>query len=178
MKTMIRTFPRCIIWDPLGEYVTDYTFIDLEEFIDFLIKDEQKRGFFCVNYHPIDEVSDFPVFCRAVLARGDVRLVVEELDVVTSPYNCPIEFARIIKYGRHYGVQLMGASRRPAEVTRMFTSQANRFIAFAQHEPADLQYFRSIFGKAANNLSIMPDYHFMDVDYSTKPLNLSVRKPI
>ena len=177
-KALAASLPRCIILDTLGEYRADKYFTEIEDLVDFLVEDEQKPRLFTVSFNPVDLVEDFPTFCRAVLARGDLYLIMEELDTVSTPYYTPYEFAKLIKYGRHFEIQIVGVSRRAAEVSRLFTSQASRFVIFPQVEPNDIKYWRSIIGKAADQLPNMPDYHFLDVDFNSKPLNLEQQSPI
>jgi energy-coupling factor transporter ATP-binding protein EcfA2 len=177
-KQLARTLPRCIIWDTLGEYQVDRRIFDLDDLIDFLIEDQKNPHFFSVAYDSHQPVDDFPDFCRAILARGDIYLVVEELDLLSTPFQTPVEFAKLIKYGRHYGIQLVGVSRRPAEISRLFTSQCSRFVIFNQREPKDIVYFRSIIGDAANKLPTMPVYNYLDIDFSTQPIDVEIKSPI
>jgi hypothetical protein len=167
-KQLSRTLPRCIILDTLGEYKADQYFTEIEEVIEFLENDQRTSRFFTVSYNPVDLDGEFGLFCRAILARGDIYLIMEELDQLSTPYSTPYEFARLIKYGRHFNIQIVGVSRRPAEVSRLFTSQASRFICFPQVEPNDIKYWRSIIGKSADQLPSMPDYHYLDINFSEK----------
>lgn len=177
-KSLAASLPRCVIMDTLGEYKADQYFYDIESFVEFLIKDKDNPKLFTVSYNPVDVSEDFETFCRAILARGDIYLIMEELDTVSTPYYTPYEFAKLIKYGRHFEIQIVGVSRRPAEVSRLFTSQASRFVLFPQVEPNDIKYWRSIIGGAANTLPDMAQYHYIDVDFNEKPLCLDHKKPI
>ena len=176
-KSLAQTLPRCIIWDALGEYNVDRRILSLEELAEFLIADRNNPTFFHVAFDTFQPEEDFPDFCRLVLARGDLYVMIEELDMLATPYQCPTEFAKLIKYGRHFGIQLVGVSRRPAEVSRLFTSQASRFVTFGQREPNDIKYFTSMFGKPAMTLPSLPLYHYLDVDFSTKT-DYTIRSPI
>jgi hypothetical protein len=177
-KRLSTILPRCVIFDTLGEYPADKRFFEIEPFVDFLAADKANPQFFTVSFSPVDPQEDFETFCRAILARGDIYLIMEELDTVSTPYYTPYEFAKLIKYGRHFEIQIVGVSRRAAEISRLYTSQASRFVIFNQVEPNDLKYWRSIIGKTANDLPNMPDYHFIDADFSKKPVNLDVQPPI
>lgn len=177
-KELSQSLPRCVILDPLGEYKADEYFTEIETFIEFQKADKANPKFFTVSFNPVDLEEDFDLFCRAILARGDVYLIMEELDQLSTPYNTPYDFAKLIKYGRHYGIQIVGVSRRPAEVSRLFTSQASRFVCFPQFEPNDIKYWRSIIGKAADQLPTMSDYHYLDIDFSHNPINTAIQPPI
>lgn len=178
VKKLARSLPRCVILDPLGEYKADQYFTDIHEFVNFLQRDLLKPRLYTVSFNPVDIGEDLDYFCRAILARGDIYLILEELDQLSTPYATPPELAKLIKYGRHYGIQIVGVSRRPAEVSRLFTSQATRFICFGQVEPNDIKYWRSIIGSAADQLPSMPDYCYLDIDFNQKPIDTSQRPPI
>ena len=85
-KQLARSLPRCVIFDPLGEYNADHRFYDIGPFVDFLAEDEKRPRLFTAAFSPVDPVEDFETFCRAILARGNLYLIMEELDTVSSPY--------------------------------------------------------------------------------------------
>lgn len=173
-KQFIRSLPRAVIYDPLGEYRADHYFTESDELVEFLENDGGR--FYTISFNPVDD--DVEYLCRAALARGDLHVVFEEIDTLSTPYSTPYHLSRLIKYGRHYGIQLAGVSRRPAEVSRLFTSQASRFVIFPQVEPNDIKYWRSVIGAAADGLPSMPAYHYLDVDFNENPLNTAVNPPI
>ncbi|MBA7519572.1 hypothetical protein ES705_11651 [subsurface metagenome] len=166
-KRYLAKIPRAIIYDALSEYDADKTFYDVEDLVDFLIADRARPSFFSVSLDSIYE-SDFPVFCRAALACENVHIVIEEIDLFSSPTYTPPELLKLLKYGRHWGIQIIGISRRPAEVSRHFTANANRFVVFYQHEPRDLAYFRSIVGSEADKIQQLTDHQFLDIDFKSK----------
>jgi len=177
-KNHCRSLPRCIIFDSLGEYAADQRFYDLESFVDFLIADRDDPSLFRVAYDTHLVKEDFPMFCRSILARGDLYLVIEEIDLFSTPFGTDPEFLKLLKYGRHYGIQIIGISRRPAEVSRNFTSAATRFITFQNREPNDIKYFRSIFGNEALKIQDLENYHYLDVNFSVNPPNFDIHPPI
>lgn len=54
-----------------------------------------------------------------------------------------------LQYGRHHSISNVLVARRPSELDRMATAQADVIISFRQHEPRDLEYIRAIGGQAA-----------------------------
>jgi hypothetical protein len=177
-KKLVRSLPRCIVFDSLGEYEADQRIYDLEEMVDFLIADQTNEKLFTIAYDTHLGAEDFPLFCRAILARGNVHLVIEELDLYCKPLSTDPEFLKLLKYGRHYGIQIIGVSRRPAEVSRDFTSQATRFITFGNREPRDIQYFRSVFGNEADRIKTLPQFHYLDINFSDQNPNFEIHPPI
>lgn len=171
------SLPRCVIYDSLGEYHADRRLYNIDELIQFFIDDEKDPELFRIAYDSVDD-GDISTFCRAVLARGNMYLIIEEIDLFCQPLRTDQHLKRLIKYGRHYGVQIIGVSRKPSEVSRDFTSNATRFITFLNREPLTIKYFRSIFGDHALEIPKLQKFHYLDVDFSKGEGTFDVKKPI
>ena len=110
--------------------------------------------------------SLFPIFCRLAGAVGNLTVAIEELDVHCNAHFIPPEFERLIKYGRHQKISLVAVARRPAEISRLYTSQANRYVIFRQIEENDISHWRKMFGDVALRLKeLEPGYH-LDVNFN------------
>jgi len=89
-----------------------------------------------IEFSPFDKVNqiifrgelEFDTLFGAACSMGNVVVVFDEIDMVCSPTNIEFHLNRIIQYGRHLNVGLIGASRRPANVHRNLTSQAMEII--------------------------------------------------
>ena len=174
VKKYLKGLPRFLLYDTLGEYEgTRQT--DLAGVIQ-LCKDADK-GFCDIIFDPLDD-SLFSLFCRVALAMKNIYIIVEELDQFSTSFKTPIEFQKLIKYGRHYGINLIGISRRPSEVSRLFTSQCTRFVIFNQREPRDVTYFRSIIGEWAEHLPTLQDHSFIDIDFSKGTPSNPICQPV
>lgn len=78
----------------------------------------------------VADVDQFDFICAIALAYGGITLIIDEVDnYATSQYMTP-NFRKVIKYGRHRGVNVIAVSRRPMEMNKLIRSQANRFIIF------------------------------------------------
>lgn len=95
----------------------------------------------------ITGVPAFDYVARLVLWRGDLTLLVDEVDIFASS---PM-LREIVMRGRHARVNLIATSRRPAEVPRDLTSQASELYSFRQAEPRDLDYLRKYFGSSVTD---------------------------
>jgi len=166
-KNYILKLPRVMVFDSLSEYTTEKTFYDIAGLVDFLKADQAKSSFFTASFDSYED-DDFPLFCRAMLAAGNMYVVIEEIDLFSSPTNTPVELLRLLKYGRHWNLQIIGVSRRPAEVSRSFTAMTTRFVIFSQREPRDIAYFRSVFGSEADKILQLKDYRFLDIDFKSQ----------
>jgi len=171
VKNFIRGLPRYVLYDALSEYEGPSRFADIGALLEFS-KADRKEGFYEAIYDPLEH-EDFPLFCRIALALGNLYVIIEEIDLFATPYLTPPELQKLIKYGRHHGINVIGVSRRPSEVSRLFTSQATRFVLFRQIEPRDITYFRSVIGPQADRLPDLPQFCFLDIDFSEGPPLLS-----
>jgi DNA helicase HerA-like ATPase len=139
---MLESEKRYIVVDSLREYTCGTTFESVQEFAGFA-KTKMRGKIQSVVRVGTDD--DFDKLCRIVKVLGEVKpilYVVEEADIRCSPTYLPASLDQLIRYGRHWGVSLLAISRRPAEITRHLTAQADTIIAFQTFEPRDLEFFR------------------------------------
>lgn len=92
------------------------------------------------------EPSD-PSVAGYAQAVGGVTVVCGEADTL-APNNGALDPAvrSLLHRGRHYALSLFAAARRPAEVARDVSSQADLLVFFQTHEPRDLQWIRAVAG--------------------------------
>lgn len=96
-------------------------------------------------FYPLSKERVDSIFILSMIVEN-TTIVVEEVDLYCSPVWEPPGFSDCIRRGRHKGVSIITTSRRPAEVSRLLTSQADEFYIFRFSEPRDLQYFSQTFG--------------------------------
>ena len=97
------------------------------------------------------------------MAIGNVELAVDEVDMFI-PVRCNCEHVLgLIKRGRHKGIAIYGVSRRPVEVSRLFSSQAHRIVCFGMNEPSDINYLRQFIGaENAEKVKRLQKYEYVD----------------
>lgn len=69
-------------------------------------------------------------------------VLLEEADLIARPGQEPEILRRLAAQGRHLGLELVACSRRPAEVSRHLTGNADELNIFRTQEPRDLAYYR------------------------------------
>lgn len=146
-RAMIKREPRYIIADSLNEYDAPMTATDERELADHVRAKLQGKLRLCVK---VGNDAMFDAACDAAKIAGSekpVLLVVEEADLRCSPAYVTASLDRLIRYGRHWGVSILAVARRPAEITRHLTAQADTVIAFRSVEPRDLDFFRKRCGE-------------------------------
>jgi DNA helicase HerA-like ATPase len=81
---------------------------------------------------------------------------------------------KIIQYGRHKNVGLIGSARRPSRVVRDLTANASSVIIYNIQEPRDLKYLEEFCGKdfafMAQYLDIGEYVHYPPDEESRKEL--------
>lgn len=97
---------------------------------------------------------------------GPVVLMVDEVSMWTNPNHSTPGLSRIIRYGRHWQVDLVCVARRPAETSRELTSQ--RTVAYYVGrvvEPRDLMYVRqTLCEEAVADIEDLARYWYVRVD--------------
>lgn len=140
-RKIIPSKKRVIVLDSLG---FEYPYLTTETIFDFseTLAKNFKNDFFRITYNPFDDHQK--EFFQMSLHFFDVLLIIEEADLYCSPSSIDESLDRLIRYGRHRKIDLCFVSRRPAEVHRNVTAQADEIISFRQTEPRDLEYFKKL----------------------------------
>lgn len=140
------------IYDRLSEYKDGVIYTDLDIFVEDLIEEKNESGVYIIRPDSDDMEEAFLKMVR--LYHRPCTLVVEEADMLctTARINEDIEY--FIKYGRHFDINLVFISRRPAEINRLMTSQSDFIITFRQTEGRDIDYLKKLsdVGEKAKNL--------------------------
>ena len=173
MKKLIEDQTRLIIYDPMWEY-SDATLKIFQNQMD-LIKFLKKRGdtLFRIVYQPQQPTQEFNFVCQLVYCLYDVIFACEEIDLGTSHNYTPPPLERIICQGRHKGISLYATTRRPPEVPKLLTSQANKLYVFKMHEPKDLAYFKEIMGDQAEKIKELKPYQYLFYDVDNGEIKIS-----
>jgi len=126
-----------VVLDPLNEYSGDFIFTDLDMFLAYMYDDGIEKGKSYVakfrRKHELDEII------TVLSSMHDFFLVIEEANILTSPNYIQDDFSDIVSMGRHFNANYMAICRRPAEISRLLTSQAHVIISFRQTELRDIK---------------------------------------
>lgn len=156
--------PRLLVYDHMAEFYDRvggaHVVYDLPGALAYM--KQHRTGIsrlFVVPTKPT--IEEFRLLCRIPFAYPGTVLVCDEIDQFAQSTWPPEEFRRLVHFGRHVDCGFVGASRRPADVSRAFTSQARRFVCFRQTEPKDLTFWRSIVGGEADKLKDLPPLTYL-----------------
>jgi len=151
VKEIASGHPRVFVLDTIGEYEEGFVRADgLEACVDAVMEARGRRQF-CYSLRVVEEA---PTGQRGELAILDLiyesheraLVVVEEVSQLCSPVWLPREVAQLVRYGRHKRIHQIYVARRPSEVHRDLTSNADLVATFEQREPRDLAYLAQYMG--------------------------------
>lgn len=155
---------RIVYFDPLQELAREKgvkAFGDLESLKKALRKDFA-RGFrfaFCPGFG--DEISQLNDLCYFLVElqagymagrhSAQMTLVVDELDLGfpsgMTQRDSKNGFAYLCRRGRHYGINLVGISQRPAQVDVCFRANCSAVYLFRHTDPIDFDVAVKMLGR-------------------------------
>lgn len=156
-KKLLLNYENRIIVDPLKEYHGLIT-----HSVQDLLDHYKEKGRFDIIFRPLNDNDSEYVFSLYPL--GNITFVIEEIDFYMTANNIASDLSYIIKYGRHYNINILGIARRTQEVNRLLTSQANRIWVSRMQEVADVTYFQKL-GFDADEIRNLNDHVFIHKDF-------------
>jgi Cdc6-like AAA superfamily ATPase len=98
--------------------------------------------------------------------RGPIVLMIDEVSYWSSPNKSTPGLSRLIRYGRHWQVDIIGVVRAPAETSTELRRQATMlYIAGHVVEPRDRTYFSQNLPEGATaKLDSLPEFHYIRYD--------------
>lgn len=156
-KNLIKKENRYIIIDALREYDNGIIIEDFESFLDY-VKNNFNNDFKIICRFTSDE--DIEYLFRTVFVIGNLTLLVEEAEIYINPYSKSNNFLRLVRYGRHKNVKIIGVARRTAELSMDFRAQTNRIISFKQTEKRDLEKLAEL---GLENLDKLSEHEYKEI---------------
>lgn len=124
---------RLLIYDPEGEYAKFGRVVShLEDVHKVLTQAGPAKPFklvFAPHADPGRAVKQFELLCRIAFHTGNLLLIAEELADVTQPQKAPVGWSMISRRGRKRGVQVIGATQRPASIDKTFLGNCTQVRA-------------------------------------------------
>jgi hypothetical protein len=146
-KTEMRRMKRLVVWDLEDEY-EDIEAVPLSK-LPAKLHQAGKSGFRFRVIASTDQDKrqvEFDLFCRTLMAIGNLWALVEELRFVTQPSKAPAGWAGITLRGRKRGIKVIGTSQRPASIDKDFLSSATIIRCGALNYQADRKAVAEVMG--------------------------------
>lgn len=165
-KKIQSVWPRRIIIDSLGEYTEGEHVFNFLEFSDKLkyFKSNQINQFEVVyQFDPENELSEeeFNQILRIAYYLGNVQIVIEEIQLYSSPHKMPRWLKNCLLTGRHQNLSLLFTTQRPGELNKTIFSQCSHIFCGQINEGNDLRYISSILGAEIQKLPSLPERQFI-----------------
>lgn len=169
IRHLIRPLPRVLALD-IG--IDDYegaTVVGSVGLAAMIVEGRDRYRLVYAAYERTEEeaVEDAVKLTRAYAETYPGRpqwLVMDEADLFAPSRGISRPMRDAIARGRHWALSIIYASRRPAEVNRLLTSQTTRFIVFRTREPGDLRYLKAFVGEeAADRAPTLPKFAYLDI---------------
>jgi len=154
--------PRYILWDTLGEYRGDMRVDEPADLYKLVVKNHNQFFGVVFAYSGQDELETFDWTVRLCMAAQNLTFICDEVDQYATPNDIPDSLRVMLKRGRHLNINMIFASRRPAEINRLITAQTRRFILFRTTEPSDIRFLKSVVGPVADDLVNLQKLEYLD----------------
>lgn len=161
------------LYDPKFKVLDLYVIKSPDEALQLFQYGQPQRIYISPN------LETFDFFCGLILAKGNMTLVVDEVDNYSTSYFISPYFKKILKIGRHRNVSVITVSRRPKEMNPLIRSQAKRFIVFPMGGE-DLKALESYLNKtimryaaelkSTDEYSEYIDYNFQTHEYTVEKI--------
>lgn len=177
-KEAQKQFPRKIVIDTLYEYSGgDFDFVvDTRKSLLVAMGAVEKKEKFSILYRFNLKTSeefknaDFDFICEAVYNFGNVLLVVEEINLYSTPHFLPTWLENLALRGRHQKVALIYTSQRAGVTNKTLLAMSTYVYCGQMIDLNDQKYIGNFIGKEAGALSEIPDRSFIEFN-SNEPKN-------
>lgn len=131
-----------ILVDSLSEYEG---FTVYETFDDFLNEIETNGVASCITRFTTDAENE--ALFDFAFSFSPHTLVIEEINKYCSSAWASDELIRLIRYGRHRQINIVGVTQRPYDLPKLLTSQVDVWELFQIVEPRDIDYLEKATGQ-------------------------------
>lgn len=157
-KKILKKYDRVIICDARAEY--DGVIVDcFEDFLNYVLNKEKFTV--CCRF---DEDLDYDYLFKSIYEVGNVLLLLEEAEIYISPYVKRSDFLKLVKYGRHRDINILGVARRTSELSLDFRSQVDVIYTFKQTETKDLKILSDL-GFNIDKVQALNEFEFEMLEY-------------
>ena len=178
IKEIVKALPRVIVIDPTGEYMREKGFVSYKTLKGMYrgIRDNWNKGFkVSLNLSEVMDKeaivrqisTDLLVMQKAYFDERDTRkitLVIDEMSLCVPNRTMKPderEFLQLCNLGRHYGVEIIGASQRLAQVHTDFRGNTAENYYLRMMEHVDIQAAKRSIGDQAAKLPTLAPHNYL-----------------
>lgn len=165
-KRLQDLWPRRIIIDSLNEYSDGIRVKSFNDFCAELIKlKENKTQKFVLIFQsdPESGVSNeiFDELLRVSYYFGDVQIVIEEIQLYSSPHQLSKWLKNCLFIGRHQKLSLLFTTQRPGMLNKGILSQCSHVFCGQLIDGNDIGYVSGFLGQGSEKLVSLPERQFI-----------------
>jgi hypothetical protein len=168
--------PRRLIWDTMDEYGDHARAVPS---LSAMLKGSGDATF-ALRYVPRgtdrELAARFGAFCALAYQRGDLMMIVEELQRVTQPSWAPADWSDCTLRGRHRRLAIFGISQRPANVDKNFFSMATFIRSGRLSFPADQRCMAEVLDVPLADVRALVGFDWIGRDMLTGRVSRSTDK--
>lgn len=154
-KEIVQEYPRVIAIDNIGEYPLEVS-QGFEASVKRIVQASRQSTFrIAVRTESVEK--DLEII-KLVGTMQSLLLVVEETSKYVNAVWMPEPIENLIRYGRHRDISQIYLARRPSEIARDLTANADFIATFRAQEPRDIAYLRSFMGERAYDVPRLGEY--------------------
>ena len=109
----------------------------------------------------------FDAFCAICFNVGDLLMIVEELQRVTSPSHAPSAWSDCTLRGRHVRLSIIALSQRPASVDKNFFSNATVIRTGRLNYVEDVNCMANVLGVDRRRIGALLPLQYIERDMTT-----------
>lgn len=163
---------RVLIWDPMDQYGPHARAVPS---LAVMLKATAAEAF-ALRYVPRGTEKElrarFGAFCQIAYERRRLVLIVEELQMVTTPSWAPREWSDCTLRGRHRELAIFGISQRPASVDKNFFSNATHLSTGRLAFPADRRCMAEVLDVPLERVTALTGFQYIARNLATGELTL------
>lgn len=170
-KLIQKNWPRRVIFDPMDEYPEEKGRVIVRgwhAFEDEIRELEAKNPAafeLVVKFDPETSTEEqeqvFDHCLRACYYLENVLIVIEEVQLFSSPHYLPDWLRNVYLIGRHKGLGIIATSQRPGEVHKTIISQSHHKFCGKIEEGNDLKYLENFFRDRTPELADLKPRNFL-----------------
>jgi len=168
-----------VIIDSLNEYYEEgETVHSFHEFCEAMLRlKSMKQDNFTLVYQFDPESENgpelFDEIMRVCFYFGNIQVVIEEVQLYSSPHVLPKWLKHALLIGRHQGLSLLFTTQRPGELNKTVLSQCAHIFCGQIIEGNDLRYISSFLNQDSQKLSSLPERRFLYFNGSSEIREIS-----
>lgn len=165
-KRLQTLWPRRVIIDSLNEYTDGIKVRSFDAFcaeMYELKRSKQKKFTLVFQFDPEHDLNHeiFDQIMRVCYYFGHIQVVVEEVQLYSSPHTLSKWLKNCLLTGRHKGLSLLFTTQRPGELNKTILSQCSHIFCGQIVEGNDLRYVSSFLNEDSKRLSALPPRRFL-----------------